>query len=325
LADELLYLWRGIQSHNASPQYQFSDQGIRPKPNQEFFAPFNGTMERFRIRVHFNTQLGPVTIHFLKNNNIQRTIGPVPSLATGIFLPDNQGATPFDKDDLLVMEILGADSPESIQMELQCDLRFNDTGQVEVPLPDAVVLQLETGGSSFNLIHQFSHFTKRPLDVGSSTVGAALKGKIITHIRMKVGNVVNNHRIYLAVYEGDTDETATVRSVSVTFDQSTMIPGQVYDVPLTVPYVIGTDVVSEISICTAVVDGSPGVEFAGDSTNSARLRLGYNGPGNPGDGVAVPPAFPGDFDNSPDNLANEAPLQRLINENTIAGGILPIP
>ena len=124
MTDILLHLWRGSQQHNASPQYQFSDQGIRPLSEQEFFAPHDGTMERFRVRVHFNTSTANVTITFLKNGIIQRTIGPVLVWQTGLFLPSNQGQLPFDKDDLLVMQIVGATFPGSFEMEMNCDLRF---------------------------------------------------------------------------------------------------------------------------------------------------------------------------------------------------------
>ncbi len=187
------------------------------------------------------------------------------------------------------------------------------------PLEAAVVIQLETEGGTHNLQHQFSHYTLRRCDIGSSSVGATLIGRKVTHIRMTVGNAVNGNKIYLAIYEG-VGAAAELKSRSIEYDQSGMSAGQQYDVPLQTPYIIGTNDIEEIAICTAVIGGSA-VQFKGDDTNSDRKRITYNIVCT---GNKIPPDFPNTFACNESSLSNEPPEQRLINEDTIPGGIKPI-
>ena len=189
-----------------------------------------------------------------------------------------------------------------------------------LPLPASVTLRLTVQGSSFNLFHQFSHYTIRECSVLSSSpsgVGNFLGFKV-SHVRMRVGTVNNQAgSVVLGIYEG-VGNACVLKARSITFDMTDLTSGQIYDVPLLTPYKIGTDQADEVGIATAVTGGAS-VQLRGDSLNSNRRRITYN---NVCSGMPNPPQFPANFLCNESSLANEAPEQRLIHEDTIAGGIL---
>ena len=194
-------------------------------------------------------------------------------------------------------------------------LSANLSGGAAPEIPLEATLRLEIQGSGFNLGHQFSHYTLRRCDVGSSSPSNAgnFIGKTVTHIRMRTGNPVGGqaNTVYLAIYEG-IGNAAVLKAISIPFNQNGLANLVFFDVPLLTPYTIGTDEVVEVAICTAVTGGLS-VNFFGDSLNSDRKRITY-GQG----GSGQPPDFPPDWTLNQDSLANEAPEQQLIHKDIVA-------
>jgi len=300
-------------------------------------ARSNGTFERFRMIIvpsgapNFpsgNESNSLVTLDLLINNVVQPNSKiQITSIGqTGTFLPISQLPVGFLQDDDIVVRLTGMSAiPPSpfpfVRMEVNFDLKFDPAPPP--PLEASVVLRLTTQGSNFNLPHQFSHYTKRRCDIASSSASGIgnFIGRTITHVRMQAGNQVsgNAQPVYLGIYMG-VGNAAVFAGRTISFNWNDLNVNDIFDVPLQVPIVLTTDQADEIAI-TTVIDGTAQIHYAGDSLNSDRFRL-TKGFGGAGFANAVPPNFPSDFLNGADGLSNEAPLQRLINQFTIPGGLI---
>jgi len=327
MTDTLLNLQRIVGDFGQAIQFFGMTRGFGQNV-ANINARSNGTFQRFILRILDNTSEGIVTVDFLKNGVVQpnskiqiNVIGQ-----TGIFLPISQLAVGFLQDDNIVVRLSGISGPPlaRIRAEIDFDLQF-DPASTNIPLEASVVLRLTTQGVNFNLTHQFSHYTKRRCDIASSSASGIgnFIGRTITHVRMQAGNNVsgNAQPVYLGIYLGVGD-AAVFAGRTITFNWNDLNVGDVFDVPLQVPIILTTDQADEIAI-TTVIDGTAQIHYAGDSLNSDRRRL-TKGFGGAGFANAVPPNFPSDFLNFADGLANEAPLQRLINEFTIPGGLINV-
>lgn len=327
MAETLLNLQRIVGDFGQSIQFFGMTRGFT-QADATISARSNGTFQRFILNIIDNSSEGIVTLDFLKNGVVQpfskiqiNVIGQ-----TGIFLPISQLAVGFLQDDDIVVRLSGISGPPlaRVRAEIDFDLQF-DPASLNIPLEASVVLRLTTQGGSFNLIHQFSHYTKRRCDIASSSASGIgnFIGRTITHVRMQTGLGVtgNSNPVYLGIYLGVGD-AAVFAGRTITFNWNDLGPSVVFDVPLQVPIILTTDQADEIAI-TTVIDANSSVEYLADSLNSDRRRL-TKGFGGSGFANAVPPNFPSDFLNGADGLANEAPLQRLINEFTIPGGLINV-
>ena len=167
-------------------------------------------------------------------------------------------------------------------------------------------------GSNINRVHQFSHYTLRPLEVNSST--PLVLGKEVTHIRVQKG-IGGTSKFTLAIYEG-VGNNATLRSFTAETDFTSVGTNQDLDVPLLFPYFIGTTTHADIWVCIAVNpvlqpghnQVNPQQSFRHDDQNFERKRITY---GAPASGTEYP-NFPTDFLLNESDLEDESPLFQLI-------------
>jgi len=125
MTDLLLYLWRmtGRIQNNAFALAD-SKRGSGGPSQEEVFAPYTGSMDRFSMRVITNPSLALLSVNFQVNGVIQRTITIDNIGDTGTFLPTNQLPLFFEKNDLLVMQVTGVSAGTFPIYEIDCDFKF---------------------------------------------------------------------------------------------------------------------------------------------------------------------------------------------------------
>lgn len=123
MTDVLLHLWRmtGRLQDNA---FCFADSKRISRAQEEVFAPYAGSMDRFVWRIVNNPSLQLLQLTFQVNGIVQRTIVIDNIGDVGTFLPANQLPLFFQKNDLLVMQVTGISAGTFPIYEIDCDLKF---------------------------------------------------------------------------------------------------------------------------------------------------------------------------------------------------------
>jgi len=123
LTDTILHLWR-MSGRNIDNAFIFADSKRISRAQEEVFAPYAGSMDRFVLRISNNPSTDLLQLTFQVNGIVQRTIVTDNPGDVGVFLPANQLPLFFQKNDLLVIQVTGISVASFPIYEIDCDLHF---------------------------------------------------------------------------------------------------------------------------------------------------------------------------------------------------------